>query len=72
MKVTVENAEEKEPLKFPCLMISNNSKVVLFQSEKIGTLIGSDLSHKPYGYYSRDWDMNEFKPFNGTITLQND
>jgi hypothetical protein len=72
MKVTVENAEENQELKFPCLMISKDSKVVLFHSFGMGTLLESKLSFKPYGFYSAHWDMGDFKPFHGKITLQND
>lgn len=66
MKVEVKEKEPKNGIKYPCLMISTVSdKVVLFHKFDCGI----DLKT---GEYSIEWDTEQFTPFNGTITLQND
>ena len=72
MKVTVNERKSDKPITYPCLMEGKlNSLVVLFYTKCNGVvLIGSDNYNE--GDYSHSWDINIFKPFHGTITLQND
>lgn len=65
MKVEVNEKELSKEIKYPCLMKADVGGVVLFHSVSCGV----DLNT---GVYSRQWYMNNFTPFNGTVTLQND
>ena len=70
MKSKIKGTEVSE---YPCLKQSfHTGKVVLFTKEKEGTVvnIGTD-STSWIGYYSDEWDMNNFAEFNGTIELTN-
>jgi hypothetical protein len=71
MKVTVSEKEQKE-ITYPCLMQSKyNELIVLFHSEGRGMVV---RPNKDFNESSdiRGWNMDNFKPFHGTITLQND
>ena len=74
MKVTIEVKEEiKEVEKFPCLKITENDEViVLFNSLKEGTVIRDIGGRHTVGYRSIYWDHRGFRPYKGSITLQND
>ena len=73
VEATVKNTEEKAT--FPCLMTTAYGKVVLMESADsyfgIGTVIVSDCHDQPVGYFSDCWAINDFKPFNGEVTLKN-
>jgi hypothetical protein len=70
MKVTV--SEPKAGIKYPCLMIgSRTGVIVLFNNYGEGTVVNETEYHDT-GYASEDWDMSQFTPYNGTVTLQND
>jgi len=45
--------------------------IVLFSSQEHGTVMNLDQDWEQ-GYYSRSWNMEKFKDFNGTVTLSND
>lgn len=45
--------------------------VVLFSSEKVGTVVKSNNESFPIGYWSEKWDMSYFVPCNSYITLEN-
>ena len=67
--------KEAEVVEFPKLMMSNDSKIiVLFYNSTSGTIVYSNASaistHVP-GYVSPDWREDEFKDYEGTLTLQN-
>jgi ribosome-associated toxin RatA of RatAB toxin-antitoxin module len=71
MKLEVNNKEQNAEIKYPCLMISDNYEcIVLMQKEETGIALKHE--NQEMGYFSNMWDMSEFKPFNGTITLSND
>lgn len=81
MKSTIVRAFPEPPLvkPFPKLMAlrdtrNNNKKyVVLFHSEKVGTVIqvGGESAYD-LGYASDSWDMPSFQDFYGSILLSND
>lgn len=62
---------------FPKLMIAEGTGyIVLFFKEKTGTLVGCAKDYKNHmnihmGLISYEWVMEDFKDFNGTITLEN-
>ena len=69
MKATISQNKE---IKYPCLMISDDSQtIILFDKFESGMVVSYSEHHK-LGCYADDWDMKVFKPFTGTITLQND
>jgi hypothetical protein len=73
MKVEINNKEENNEIKFPCLMISDNQKSVIIATEQCGDrLHGFALKNNQGLHFSKDWAKSVFKPFNGSITLSND
>ena len=70
MKVEINNKEQNTEIKFPCLMISEKGNLV-FMTE-IGHGFALKHTKKDIGYFSDLWDMDNFKPFNGSITLSNE
>lgn len=73
MKTTVIPEETKKELPFPKLMIAEDGKIVLFFSDKVGTVIdlGDNNSGDRIGEYSNDWHMNSFQDFYGSIIMSN-
>lgn len=69
MKITFDEKKKDEEIKFPCLMQCENGYIVLMWKDSCGTVIKSD--NYKIGSYHQDWAMKVFKPFNGTITLEN-
>lgn len=75
MKVTIE--ENREEIKFPCLMECASGQVVLFTSATHGTRLMPRAEHPddPIGE-CHDWisayASDHWKPFNGKIILEND
>ena len=68
MKVTVTEKEKEKDIEFPCLMIKGD--IVIIATYIDGKkMFGTSLKT---GKYSENWSAELFKPFNGTITLQND
>jgi hypothetical protein len=75
MKVTVTEKENEQEIKFPCLMKSSESgNIVLFYCYEKGTVVsvGDRSTVWKVGEHSSVFSMGSFKPFKGTITLQND
>ena len=73
MKVIVTEKEKVKDIEFPCLMKYDD--VIILATEINGTEIKGTVVSKcvhGIGYYATDWYAPSFKPFNGTITLQND
>jgi hypothetical protein len=70
----VEEKKKDEEIKYPCLMKSNYSgNIVLFiESEKGICLNKWDFKISFFDKEFFMWDMRNFKPFNGTISLSND
>jgi len=71
MKVTVNETKAEGEIKYPCLMISNLKTIVFFAGECEGMVLKTTSTYK-MGYLSKSWGMGDFKPFRGTITLEND
>ena len=72
MKSIIELAPKKPAITYPCLMRgTRNGSVVLFTAHGEGTCVHAEGANV-LGEYSPDWDMDNFKLFNGTITLSND
>jgi len=78
IKVTIP--EKKQSLDFPMLMITKDGLIILaYHLETVtgylwGTVISTVItmghSHG-VGYHSTTWDFGSFKPYTGTITLEN-
>lgn len=62
--------KEKEKPEFPCLMKSE-CNVVLFVKPSCGTVV--HVYHLSYalGEYHTAWNMDNFKPYVGEVTLSN-
>ena len=74
MKITVNEEKKESEIKYPCLMKnSNTDSIALFSAPKTGILIklGARYTSSYIGEYSSEWS-SYFKPFNGSITLEND
>ena len=74
MKVTVNDKSEEKEIKYPCLMIHKyNKNIVLFCGYEEGMLIKEgEIADNTVGFISDNWNMNAFKQFNGSVTLEND
>jgi len=73
MKITLNEKETKDEIKFPCLMQGEDGSVVFFITNKWGTVIHTNVDGKKrLGDNSVYWDMSKFKIFKGSITLEND
>lgn len=66
MKVEVKDGKKQEEIKYPCLMVEGDRpSVIYFYREGYGVgLVGGFLIY-------RSFDMSNFKPFTGSITLSN-
>ena len=65
--------EEKKPLDFPKLMVTkDNVMVVLFTSISYGAVVyAKEKWEGQLGYISTNWDMEDFKDYEGRIILEN-
>jgi hypothetical protein len=76
MKVTVIEKKKEKDIEFPCLMKCDD--IIILATKKVGNYICGTTVNKStswnIGTHSDDWSgiKDGFKPFNGTITLQND
>lgn len=73
MKST-HNKSTQQDVKYPCLMVTKEGKVVLFESGGCGTVVVSICKSHPLGYFANNWTMSYFiqLPQNESVTLQND
>jgi len=74
---SILNTEVKpqETIKYPWLGILKNSsitKVVLFTSQKEGTVVYSNDSFDSVGTYITGWVIENFEKYQGSIKLSND
>ena len=77
MKVKVKGIEVKKDANFPCLMVSGSGTIIIAIGVAEGLINGIVLKDteplkKKMGHQSNTYNSSCFKPFNGTITLQND
>lgn len=61
------------PVTYPFLGIALNGSglVVMFSDKTTGTVVGTGNTGNTLGYRHNCWAPDEFKPFVGSITLQN-
>lgn len=69
----VRNSLVNEDPEFPRLMEYQGGLkiVVLFSHDGGGTVVYSKDKAYPIGYHIGGWDMKQFAPFAGVITLEN-
>lgn len=77
MKIQIATqAKENPPIKYPCLMVSEEKRIVLFHEEKSGILFSDPSGFHPVGYYSNLWVMDSFTPLPTdqivTVNFQNE
>jgi len=57
---------------YPCLMVGNSSGVVvLFSSSGRGVIVHKGTHGYNIGHTELNWGMSFFKPYNGSIRLEN-
>lgn len=61
---------KNEVFEYPCLAISDDGLVVLFNSYSTGAAL-IRTEHNEFGEYSDEWDMNRFQLFKNVIELSN-
>jgi len=73
MKAVINEKETPVKYEYPCLMIASKSTdiIVLMSEYGKGVIVGNDNA-LPLGAFKPDWNMDNFTPFTGTITLSND
>ena len=74
MKSVIKTNDLKWEIKCPCLMTADSclgAIVVLFNDHRCGVVVHSEWEFRPIGYYSEEWVMSAFVPFNETIELSN-
>jgi hypothetical protein len=74
MRSTLSRDDAETETTYPCLMTGTRSGVViLFHAEGKGVVVhNKGTGGSSEGYYSEDWYMGSFTPFDGTVTLEND
>lgn len=73
VKVKEKVYDEKEP-SFPMLMISEKGQIILAKKlASTGALVGTNINGvlNSIGEYSSSWSASSFKPFYGSITIEN-
>ena len=73
---SIASLNEKKNI-YPCLKITPEQTIVMFFAYRAGTVVYSGVKDKtdydyPVGLYSESWVMENFKDFDGTVTLTND
>jgi len=73
---SIASLNEKKSI-YPCLKITIEKTIVLFSASRVGTVVYSGVQNKtdydyPVGLYSESWVMENFKDYDGTVTLTND
>ena len=74
MESVIKTNDLKGEIKYPCLMTTHSrilSIVVLFNDRRCGVVVYSEWKFQPIGFYSEEWVMSGFTPFDGTIELSN-
>jgi len=72
MKVTVKENKASTDIEYPCLMVlkTDPEKIILFEQRDVGTRL-SPCDQYDFGKSNNGWDIEQFKPFTGSITLSN-
>jgi hypothetical protein len=73
-----DDSNYNKKLNFPKLMISSDELIVLMTGACEGVVISNKARVRQYmvseyyvGQYINDWNMDSFKDYNGTVTLEN-
>lgn len=77
MKSTVTPRDEKSAITYPCLMKwKGGDMIVLFINKSEGSVIYNrgpiTSSSRMLGEHDDGFSMNQFEPFHGTVTMEND
>jgi len=77
MKVTTEETNKEQEIKYPCIMIHEAEKdIVLYVlGEENGVYKGIVLSHPNISYFDKtitSWFKDMFTPMKGKVILEND
>ena len=77
MKVTTEETNKEQEIKYPCIMIHEAEKdIVLYVlGEENGVYKGIVLSHPNISYFDKtitSWFKDMFIPMKGKVILEND
>ena len=70
MKITIDEKPAKPAPEYPRLMMTERGNIVWFFKPKHGMTVKNDNYGE--GYYSDNWSMDLFTPFNGSVTMSND
>ena len=69
VKTTKTNQDQAS---YPCLKISEIGNIVLFSEPNAGTLLyPKPGSTYEVGHHTAGWRSEDFRPYHGTITLEN-
>ena len=71
VKSLVVETVKRNEINYPCLMKCKHSEVIVLFTEKGQAVAVCDGSNTSLGYYSTEWDMLYYAPFNGKVTLEN-
>lgn len=70
MKTVVDNYPSS--IKYPFIGIRlENNLIILFHDYEKGIVLNPGSSSFQYGYYSINWAMRCFVPFEGSVTITN-
>ena len=69
MKSVKTDKADEVTVSYPCLMISDGGRIVLFTSHGIGTAV--HVKTGILGEHSDDWAAGYFIPYTGTVCLSN-
>jgi hypothetical protein len=77
MKVTTEETNKEQEIKYPCIMVHKEDPdtIILMVREKNGAYQGIVLSHPNISYFDKtitSWFKDMFTPMKGKVILEND
>lgn len=75
VEVTVPSEKPRVVEKYPCLKVrGSGQQLVLFLSPGTGVVLRASLSINSSlsGFFSEAWVEDNFRPFEGSVTLSND
>ena len=72
MKVKVEEKDICEGVEYPLLMKSKISELIVFMTSRSEGVAINNGQAGDVGTFSKQWNMINFEPFKGKITLEND
>jgi hypothetical protein len=63
-------ADNPKDWNYPCLGIGKKGRIVLFNDYEIGTVVVDINNVYGIGFYTDDWDMEDFELYDGPVTLE--